>query len=323
MSTTPTDRPLVSVDWDTPGTPRPGEPRLTWRLSEPIPLPTTPGTDRPWDRASVLARILRCPSCHADDRLTWTSQAVTCPSCGAAFRRLDNGVVDLISEASAAAAELVSTDAVSRHTYDVAARPLIDAVRARGGTVLDCGAGAHDRAWDNVVRIEIEPYDFTDCLAVNQNLPFRDASFDVVFSLNVLEHVNDPWCCADEIMRVLKPGGIVYAVVPFLQPVHGYPEHYFNMTPSGLRRLFQAKGAVEMQFIPAAGQPIFTLDWFLRSYLNGLPPEAAERFAAMSVREILDAGVLTHLDADYVRGLAEGTRVELASTTAAFVRKPA
>lgn len=41
-------------------------------------------------------------------------------------------------------------------------------------------------------------------------LPFRDAAVDVCYSSNVLEHVPDPWLMADEMLRVTRPGGIVF-----------------------------------------------------------------------------------------------------------------
>jgi SAM-dependent methyltransferase len=41
-------------------------------------------------------------------------------------------------------------------------------------------------------------------------LPFADSSVDVCYSSNVLEHVPAPWRMAGEMLRVTKPGGIVY-----------------------------------------------------------------------------------------------------------------
>lgn len=41
-------------------------------------------------------------------------------------------------------------------------------------------------------------------------LPFRDASLDLCYSSNVLEHVPDPWRMADEMVRVTRPGGTVF-----------------------------------------------------------------------------------------------------------------
>jgi SAM-dependent methyltransferase len=41
-------------------------------------------------------------------------------------------------------------------------------------------------------------------------LPFRDDGVDVCYSSNVLEHVPDPWRMATEMVRVTRPGGIVF-----------------------------------------------------------------------------------------------------------------
>lgn len=40
-------------------------------------------------------------------------------------------------------------------------------------------------------------------------LPFRDCSFDVAYSSNVLEHVPRPWDVAAEMVRVVRPGGTI------------------------------------------------------------------------------------------------------------------
>jgi SAM-dependent methyltransferase len=41
-------------------------------------------------------------------------------------------------------------------------------------------------------------------------LPFRDDAVDVCYSSNVLEHVSDPWRMAEEMVRVTRPGGVVF-----------------------------------------------------------------------------------------------------------------
>lgn len=40
-------------------------------------------------------------------------------------------------------------------------------------------------------------------------LPFADGAFDIAYSSNVLEHVPEPWAMADEMVRVVRPGGLV------------------------------------------------------------------------------------------------------------------
>lgn len=45
-------------------------------------------------------------------------------------------------------------------------------------------------------------------------LPFRDAAFDLVSALDVLEHLDDDVAGLAEVRRVLKPGGALLAAVP-------------------------------------------------------------------------------------------------------------
>lgn len=63
-------------------------------------------------------------------------------------------------------------------------------------------------------------------------LPFRDASLDVVYSSNVLEHVPDPERMADEMVRVTRPGGLVFlSFNNWLAPNGGHetaPWHYLG-----------------------------------------------------------------------------------------------
>jgi ubiquinone/menaquinone biosynthesis C-methylase UbiE len=50
--------------------------------------------------------------------------------------------------------------------------------------------------------------------APGEKIPFHDKFFDIVYSTNVLEHVNDPYQVLDEALRVLKPQGIMQIVYP-------------------------------------------------------------------------------------------------------------
>jgi SAM-dependent methyltransferase len=61
-------------------------------------------------------------------------------------------------------------------------------------------------------------------------LPIRTASVDLCYSSNVLEHVPDPWRMADEMVRVTRPGGLVFlSYTVWLGPWGGHetsPWHY-------------------------------------------------------------------------------------------------
>ena len=70
-------------------------------------------------------------------------------------------------------------------------------------------------------------------------LPFADNSFDGVIVQAVLEHVADPWRCVEEIHRILKEDGLVYAETPFMVQVHGGRYDFTRFTHLGHRRLFR------------------------------------------------------------------------------------
>ncbi len=63
-------------------------------------------------------------------------------------------------------------------------------------------------------------------------LPFCDDAVDVCYSSNVLEHVKDPWRMATEMLRVTRPGGLVFlSYTVWFGPWGGHetaPWHYLG-----------------------------------------------------------------------------------------------
>src|SRR6185436_19409586 len=97
-------------------------------------------------------------------------------------------------------------------TDNVSALPYYEEIEAmiseyEDGLLLDCGAGRRSVYYSNVVNYEVVDYPSTDVLGVGERLPFKNDSVDAVISVAVLEHVKDPFLCAREMSRVLKPGG--------------------------------------------------------------------------------------------------------------------
>lgn len=215
--------------------------------------------------------------------------------------------------------EIVECENVSSHDYDPFALELIG--NHENGWVLDCGAGYRKTIHPNVVNFEICRYPSTDVLGVAEAMPFKDGVFDAIVCLAVLEHVKDPFKAAQEICRVLKPGGKLYCVVPFLQALHGYPHHYYNMTAQGLKNLFDRRLQIDRQIMLTSGLPIWSVSWLLQSWLNGLSGETKERFASLTVAQ-LARDPLAQLSETYVMQLSNEKNFELASTTALFATKP-
>ncbi len=67
---------------------------------------------------------------------------------------------------------------------------------------------------------------------------FKSNSIDIIFCIEVLEHVKNPFNAVKELERVLKPGGVFIGSTPFLFPIHDEPHDYFRYTKYGLMNLF-------------------------------------------------------------------------------------
>ena len=53
-----------------------------------------------------------------------------------------------------------------------------------------------------------------DVVADGAHLPFPDGSLDYVLSSHVMEHFKDPIGLLNEWLRVLRPGGYIFAIIP-------------------------------------------------------------------------------------------------------------
>lgn len=93
-----------------------------------------------------------------------------------------------------------------------------------GAFVLDVGGGpgyfrdAFVRAGARYASVDSDPAEMAargdpvpgSVLGSGMALPVRDGVVDVCYSSNVLEHVPRPWHMAEELLRVTRPGGIVF-----------------------------------------------------------------------------------------------------------------
>ena len=78
-------------------------------------------------------------------------------------------------------------------------------------------------------------------LGYAEELPFPDASFDIVCSRHVMEHVADVPKVFSEVMRVLRPGGYVAAITPHYFP-DPEPAHINQYPLDEWRKLYRAAG---------------------------------------------------------------------------------
>jgi SAM-dependent methyltransferase len=111
-----------------------------------------------------------------------------------------------------------------------------------GGANAD-GLSAHVRS--HTIPLEIAPTSGVGVVGDAHKLPWRDAVADGVLIQGVLEHVLDPERIVGEIHRVLRPGGVVIAEVPFIQHYHEDPVDFRRWTHYGFAHLFRAFETVD------------------------------------------------------------------------------
>ena len=112
-----------------------------------------------------------------------------------------------------------------------------------GRTLLDVGGGpgyfrsAFEDAGVTYSTVDVEISDLPGAsgrrvIGSGMQLPFRTGSFDLAYSSNVLEHVCDPWLMAEEMLRVVRPGGVVFlSYTVWFGPWGGHetaPWHYLG-----------------------------------------------------------------------------------------------
>jgi len=70
----------------------------------------------------------------------------------------------------------------------------------------------------------------------------EDNSVDIIISIQVLEHLPEPWKVLAEFQRVLKPEGILFISCPQSVEQHQVPHDFFRYTLFGLRSLMTNSG---------------------------------------------------------------------------------
>lgn len=112
--------------------------------------------------------------------------------------------------------------------------------RDREVTILDFGCGTKpyqpfvgDDLKGRYIGLDIYPGECVDVVYDGSVIPFPDESIDLVFSQSVFEHVEDLSFTMSEISRVLKRSGVLLAVVPFTNHLHGTPYDFHRPTRYG------------------------------------------------------------------------------------------
>ncbi len=107
----------------------------------------------------------------------------------------------------------------------------------RSYCALEVGSG-FKRLGTHFLNLDIYPFANVDVVGDVHRLPFRDAAFEGVWLIDVLEHLADPSDVVPELYRVVKPGGHVLATISWMHPWHGAPSDYQRLSLDSLAGLF-------------------------------------------------------------------------------------
>lgn len=145
-----------------------------------------------------------------------------------------------------------------------------------GARVLVLGAGNGGQGTETiynanftVINSDVWPGAVVDIILDAHDIPFPDATFDCVVAQAVLEHVADPFRCAGEMHRILKPDGLVYAETPFMQQVHGAEHDFCRFTYLGQRRLFRSFSEIDSGIVVGPATSLaWAWEYFWMSFVN-------------------------------------------------------
>ncbi|MBW8015803.1 MAG: class I SAM-dependent methyltransferase [Planctomycetes bacterium] len=84
---------------------------------------------------------------------------------------------------------------------------------------------------------------------------FDNKRFGTIFCLSVLEHCENPFKMAENITRLLKPGGHIVLSVPFCWQIHGYPQDFWRFTPQGIKKLFSEIDFIDEKSLACTSRP--------------------------------------------------------------------
>ncbi len=159
-----------------------------------------------------------------------------------------------------------------------------------GGGALGAGVETFlDDPAVEVVATDVYASANTQLVTDAHHLPFDDGVFDGVWITAVLEHVIEPQAVVDEIWRVLKPSGLVYAETPFMQQVHERAYDFTRFTANGHRWLFRRFEQIDAGVNRGSGAG-HALAWSVRYFTRAF---AGSRVALLAA---LPFYLLRHLD---------------------------
>lgn len=184
---------------------------------------------------------------------------------------------------------------------------------AGAGLALDIGsadgpsAGWVAHAAGHVASVDVDPRGLgaTGVCASAMVLPFADATFDLVTAFDVVEHLDPEADALAEIVRVLRPGGVLLMAVPAYQ--WAWSDHD---VANGHHRRYTRRRAVTA--VEAAGLVVERATYAFASVFPLFAIERLSRRRFGQRTEAQDIATIPHLPPPLNRGLLRLARLDAA-----------
>jgi SAM-dependent methyltransferase len=227
-------------------------------------------------KLDIFKEAICCPRCHG----TVTLQMDRCPKCENSFSMQDHQLVfndvEIFSQANTSWLNEIK-DKVKKRVHFI--YPLLVDILSpvarlysplsflpkediESGLVVNLGCGT-THFGPRILNLDQAKYHNVDIVAELERLPFKDNSVDAIINIAVLEHVSNPETVVKEFYRILKPGGIIFCLIPFMQGIHASPFDFRRYTPEGIPILFD--GFSVGQIYPLG--PTSGLLWVVQEWL--------------------------------------------------------
>ena len=130
--------------------------------------------------------------------------------------------------------------------YYAQVRALLPAQRKRV-VELGSGCGGLKESIPGVIQTDIFPTPWVDVVTAAERLPFADASVDGLIGLDVLHHLEEPLRFFREAARVLRAGGRLILIDPYVSLGSWLPWHCLHHEACSMREPYDLNGRFDRE----------------------------------------------------------------------------
>lgn len=170
----------------------------------------------------------------------------------------------------------VQPNPMDNEHYEIIRRNVVDFMKhasatytTKPGRLLDIAPQVHEGARPFFPPpIVVETFDVdpkSGCTYIGdickRNDFLADGVFDYVVCTEVFEHTLQPFDAADEIWRIIRPGGLLFATTPFNFRIHGPLPDCWRFTEHGLRALLHRFEILELKGVETVNRPLMPVHY--------------------------------------------------------------